>query len=87
MPFPRIQNEAAVRLLVADLAPPEVVRSSLDALDEKLDLQERRLDEAPDAAGSFGPRGRWLMINHRLSRRMIEAQRAWIAEVRAALDG
>ena len=85
MPFPRIQNEAAVRLLVADLAPPDVVRSSLDALEEELDLQERRLDEAQDAAGSFGRRGRWLMINHRLSRRMIDAQRAWVDEARAAL--
>jgi DNA-binding PadR family transcriptional regulator len=85
MPFPRIQNEAAVRLLVADLAPPDVVRGSLDSLEHELDVQEQRLGEAEAAAGGFGDRGRWLTINHRLSRRVLDAQRAWIAEVRDAL--
>ena len=87
MPFPRIQNEAAVRLLVADQAPPDVLRSSLEALERELDVQEQRLAEAQAVAGGLGHRERWLMINHRLSRRLLEAERAWIAEVRDALDG
>ncbi|HET6849338.1 MAG TPA: PadR family transcriptional regulator [Gaiellales bacterium] len=86
-PFPRIQNEAAVRLLVADLVPPDVLRSSLEALEREIDIQEQRLAEAQDVAGGLGHRERWLMINHRVSLRLLDAQRAWIAEVRDALDG
>jgi hypothetical protein len=70
---------------VADLAPPDVVRSSLEALERELDVQEQRLAEAEEVAGGLGKRERWLVINHRLSRRVLDAQRAWIAEVRDAL--
>ena len=83
--FPRIQHEAAVRLLVADLAEPAVVRASLDGLERELDEIDRLLDEAEAIAHDLPQRQRWLEVNHRLSRRVVEAHRQWIAEAEALL--
>lgn len=86
-PFPRIQHEPAVRLLAADLVDPGVVRHSLDGLRAQLDEQERMLDEGEAIARSLPHRQRWLLLNHRLSRRLIEAHRAWLDEIDAELGG
>jgi DNA-binding PadR family transcriptional regulator len=86
-PFPRIQHEPAVRLLAADLVEPDVVRRSLGGLRAQLDEQERLLDEGEAVARSLPHRERWLTINHRLSRRLIEAHRAWLDELDAELGG
>jgi hypothetical protein len=51
-----------------------------------LDEQERLLEVAEDIARSLPRRERWLLVNHRLSRRIIEAHREWLDGVEAELD-
>jgi hypothetical protein len=45
------------------------------------------LDEGEAIARSLPHRQRWLLLNHRLSRRLIEAHRAWLDEIDAELGG
>jgi DNA-binding PadR family transcriptional regulator len=82
-PFPRIQHEAAVRVLAADLVDPDTIRESLQPLRALLDEQDRLLDEAEAVAAELPSRERWLLINHRLSRRVIAAHREWLDELDA----
>jgi len=84
--FPRIQHEAAVRLLVADMADPAVVRAGLEGLRRELDDLDARLDEAAETGRAFPQRERWLELNHRLSRRVIQAHREWIDEAEKLLE-
>jgi DNA-binding PadR family transcriptional regulator len=83
-PFPRIQHEAAVRVLAADLVEPDVVRGSLRALRAEIDEQERLLDEAEAIAAEYPDRERWLLLNHRLSRKLLAAHREWLDELERA---
>ncbi|HEY1275675.1 MAG TPA: hypothetical protein VGF25_12215 [Thermoleophilaceae bacterium] len=80
-PFPRLQLEAPVRVLAADLVEPEVMRESLEALRKELHEQIGQLDVAEEIAASLPHRERWLLLNHRLSRRLVEAHLAWLDEV------
>jgi DNA-binding PadR family transcriptional regulator len=84
-PFPRIQHEPVVRLLVADLVEPAVVRESLAALRAELDEQDRQLDSAEQEAAGVPHRERWLRLNHRLARRLVAAHREWLDEVEREL--
>jgi len=84
--FPRIQHEPAVRMLVADLASPEAMHAMLADFGDELDELERLLAEGELIAEQLPRRTRWLLLNHRLSRRMIDAHRAWIAEAGELLD-
>lgn len=83
--FPRIQSEPAVRALAADLADPETVLAGLDALETQLDEFDVELDQLEAQATTLPSRTAMLLINHRLSRRMVAAHRQWLAEVRAEL--
>jgi DNA-binding PadR family transcriptional regulator len=83
--FPRMQQEAAVRLLATDLVEPEEMRASLVGLRAELDELDRQVDEAEAIAGSVPHRERWLRLNHALSRRIIAAQREWLDDVDEAL--
>jgi PadR family transcriptional regulator, regulatory protein AphA len=86
MPFPRFQNEPIVRLLVADLVEPEVMRASLANLRDELAERERWQDRSDQIADSLPERERWLRINHRYARRELEALRAWLDEAERELD-
>ena len=84
--FIRIQNEPAVRLLGADLAPsPESVVGSLDSLRAELDETDAQLDAAEALAATMPHRERQLRLNHRLSRRIVAAFRDWLDEVDAEI--
>jgi DNA-binding PadR family transcriptional regulator len=84
--FIRIQNEPAVRLLGADLAPSVgSVVHSLDALRAELDETDAQLDAAEALGATIPHRERQLRLNHRLSRRIVAAFRDWLDEVDAEL--
>ena len=85
--FPKIQHEPAVRLLAADLVAPDTVRESLAQLRRELDEQDRVLDQAEEIARSLPHRERWLLLNHRLSRRILAAHRQWLDELEQELAG
>jgi DNA-binding PadR family transcriptional regulator len=83
--FPRIQNEAVVRLLAADLVGERAVMDSLRALREEIAAIGAQLDAAEAAATAVPSRTRYLLLNHRLSRRLLEAHAQWLDEVEREL--
>ena len=83
--FPRIQHEPIVRLLAADLVGEEAVLDSLGALRDEIADITARLDAAESIAGTIPSRERYLRLNHRLARRIVEAHTAWLEEVEREL--
>jgi PadR family transcriptional regulator AphA len=86
-PFPRIQNEAIVRLLCGDLVDDEVVLASLRALGHELAEISAGLDEAERIAQTLPHRERYLRLNHSLGRRLVATLGDWLVEVEAELGG
>jgi DNA-binding PadR family transcriptional regulator len=84
--FPATLHEGVVRLLAADLVGEPPVRKSIAALREELDELDAVIDSAEDAAARLPHREKYLLINHRLARRLVAAHREWIAEVERELD-
>ena len=85
--FPRIQNEPVVRVLAADLAGAERVLEGLRTLHADLDAISADLDAAEAVAADLPHRERYLRLNHRLARRLVEAHREWLEEVEGELGG
>ena len=83
--FPRIQNEAIVRLLAADLVGEQAVLDSLRALREEIADISARLDAAEAIATTIPSRERYLLLNHRLTRRIVKAHTDWLDEIEREL--
>lgn len=83
--FPRIQHEAIVRLLAADIVGEEVVLESLRALRDEIADIGARLDAAEAVARTIPSRADYLLLNHRLARRIVQAHRDWLDEVEQEL--
>lgn len=85
--FPRMQQEGALRLMAADLVGEAAVRGSIGALRSELTELAERLETAEAAAEALPHRRKYLLLNHRLSRKLIQAHREWVDEVERELDG
>ena len=85
--FPRTLHEGVVRLLAADLVGEEPVRKGIAALGTELDELDALLDRADEVAATLPHREKYLRINHRLARRLVDAHREWIADVERELHG
>jgi DNA-binding PadR family transcriptional regulator len=84
--FIRIQNEPATRLLGSDLARSDAdVRKSLGAIRTEIEELSHGLDEGERVVPSLPQRERNLRLNHRLSRRILEAFSDWLDEVEREL--
>jgi DNA-binding PadR family transcriptional regulator len=83
--FPRIQNEAIVRLLAADLVGERAVLGSLRELRSEIADILARLDAAEAIATTIPSREEYLLLNHRLARRVVEAHSDWLDEVEREL--
>jgi DNA-binding PadR family transcriptional regulator len=84
--FPRVLHEGVVRLLAADLVGEQPVRESITMLRRELDELDELIDAGEKAAVTFPHREKYLLINHRLARRLVAAHREWVAEVERDLD-
>jgi DNA-binding PadR family transcriptional regulator len=85
--FPRIQHEAATRLLLGGMVPDSVLVAGLEGLRREVADIAAQLDAA-DAALAEGPdSGRYLRLNHALARRILEAHSTWIDQVGRELGG
>jgi DNA-binding PadR family transcriptional regulator len=80
-PFSRLHLEPAIRLLAADLVGEEAVLRSLRGLREEIADLRARFDLAEAMAASLPERERYLRLNHRLARRIVDAHEAWLDEV------
>ena len=83
--FPRIQNEAVVRLLGSEYADRGELLKSLNALREDLDVLDAELAGAERREGDLPHRQVALRLNRRLARRIVDAHRVWLEEVEAEL--
>jgi DNA-binding PadR family transcriptional regulator len=84
--FTRMQNEAAIRLLAGDMIDDLDIVSSLTALRPELDRLEASLADSEQAAHKIPDRTRYLLLSHRLARRLIHAHRDWIDEIERELS-
>ena len=84
--YPRMEHEPLTRVLVADLVGEAAVRESLGTLrDDIADLSER-LDEAEAAAERLPHRRKYLLMGHRLNRRLLAVHLEWLDEIERELE-
>jgi PadR family transcriptional regulator, regulatory protein AphA len=83
--FPRIQNEAVVRLLGSEYADRGELLKSLNALREDLDVLDAELEAAKLREDALPHRATALRLNRRLAARIVDAHRQWLDEVEAEL--
>jgi DNA-binding PadR family transcriptional regulator len=84
--FPRIQSEAAARVLSSDLAEDErVVGESLSAMRDEIAELSAGIDEDERRAPAIPHRQRQLKLVRSLGRRLLEAHLEWIDEVEREL--
>jgi DNA-binding PadR family transcriptional regulator len=80
-PFPRIQNEANIRLLAGDLIDDATIVASLTAMRTELDELERLVSEGEAVMPDVPHRARYLRLSFSLARRLITAHREWLDEI------
>ena len=83
--FPRIQNEAVVRLLGSEYADRGELLKSLNALREDLDVLDRELAAGAEREAGLPHREAALRLNRRLAERIVAAHRQWLDEVQREL--
>jgi DNA-binding PadR family transcriptional regulator len=83
--LPRIQHEALVRVLAADLGREDDVLSSLGFLREDVAAKRELLTEAKDRAATMPHREAHLRLVHRLGDLLLDAHERWLDEVEQEL--
>jgi PadR family transcriptional regulator, regulatory protein AphA len=83
--LPRVQHEAVVRVLAADLGSDDDLLQSLTALEEEIEEKRRLLAEALARAETLPHRARYLRLVHRLGALLLDAHEQWLADVRREL--
>ena len=83
--LPRIQHEALVRVLSADLGRVEDLLASLGALREDVAAKRELMAAAKERAETFPHRERYLHLVHRLGDLLLDAHEQWLDEVEREL--
>ena len=83
--FTGIESEAIVRLLATDLVGEARVRKSIGSLRGEIEELNSFLDEAEEAATAYPHREKYLLLNHRLARAILQAYSEWVDEVEGEL--
>jgi len=83
--FPRLEHEALVMLLGGDLVDEEDLRASLMSIREDIADLSARLAVAEEAAKRLPHREKYLMMGHRLSRRLLDVHLEWLDEIEREL--
>lgn len=85
--LPRIQHEAVVKLLAADIVDDATVLESLEAMRADIADVAARLDVAEAVAATLPHRERYLRLVHALGRRILAAHLDWLDDVERELGG
>lgn len=83
--FSRLQLEPTWRLLAADLVGERAALASLSGLRAEIDDLRARLDTADEVAATIPHREKYLRLNHRLARKIVDAHAEWLDEVEREL--
>ena len=86
-PYPRIQNEAHVRLLAGGLVGDAELAASLLAQRETVEELQAMLDASVERLDPDAPNTRYLRLSYSLGQRVLDAQREWLDEVERELGG
>jgi len=84
-PFPRIKNEAHLRLLAGDMIGDAAIVESFRAMRPELDRLEALVDAMDTQAANVPHRARYLHLNHAYARRLVKLHRDWIDEIECEL--
>jgi len=83
--FPGVHGEPPIKLLAADLVGEEPVRESVLAMRAEIESLRAELDIADDRADTIPHRAKYLHLNHRLSRRILDTYEEWLGDVEREL--
>jgi DNA-binding PadR family transcriptional regulator len=83
--MPRIQNEASVKLLGADLVDDATIAASLRGLREQIAAGLREMDGLEERSAQIPHRERYLRMLSDLGRTTFEAQLEWLEKVEREL--
>ena len=79
--FPRLRHDAMVRVLAADLVGESAVRAAVLALRDEIDELRALIAEGEASAELLPHRRKYLLLNQRLARRMLDVHLEWLDEV------
>lgn len=86
--FPRIQNEAVLKLMSGDIVGDDKrLLESLLTLRDRIDGEQAKRDEARQRYEGLPHRRRYLLLNHELGTRLLQAHREWFDIVERELGG
>ena len=83
--LPRVQHEAVVRVLAADLGSDAEVAASLRALGDDIAAKRELLVAARERAALFPHRERYIRLVHRMGELLLDAHEQWLDEVEQEL--
>jgi PadR family transcriptional regulator, regulatory protein AphA len=83
--FPRIKNEAHLRLLAGDLLTDEQIVESFRGMLPELDELEAVVEAMYAQAERVPGRTRYLRLSHAYARKLVRLHREWIADIEAEL--
>lgn len=84
-PFPRMQNEAIVRVMCGDMVGNAAIVKSLQGLRREVEEISALIEEGEQVAATLPHRERYLRLNYSLLRRLVGAFDEWISEVEREL--
>jgi hypothetical protein len=84
--FPRIKNEAHLRLLAGDMIDDATILESFRAMRPELDRLDALIDQMLAQADDFPHRARYLRLNHTYAKQLVAVHRAWVDNVERALS-
>lgn len=79
--LPRIQNEAALKLLAADFSDDETILTSLNGLRERIAEGYAHLETMESRVELLPHRTKYLRLLNELARRTLDTQREWLDHV------
>ncbi len=83
--FPKIKNEAHLRLLAGDLIADEQIIESFRGMLPELDELEAAVEAMYAQAERVPARTRYLRLSHDYARKLVALHREWIADIEAEL--
>ena len=83
--FPGVAGEPIIRMLAADLVGEPATRESLLAMRDELAWLQDELTKAEERAQTLPHRRKYLLLNHRLARNVIDTYAAWLDDVESEL--
>lgn len=85
-PFPRLRQEVTLRLLAGDMLDDREIVASVTGMRPAIAEMSALVDEMEEGARRVPHRERYLMLQHRLARRLLAAYAEWVDEVERALS-